>query len=581
MADNNTPYNFTSHDGVDENEVRAEVHVQVNKGTIKEIKENPASGVADVHFSVEKLKFPIHGWIRTDDPVYEKVTKARDTSSEVSFRIETQRKAGVDRKTPIAEFRGDTTTARENTKVLLVGINGDLTDEAVTNPKADPHSTGGRYKAGDESPAVPSSSTTGGITLDEDTILANLATAATNPLVRQPVLDHLAAQAIFNGIDVTKVNTALGGADKRDNSQPTEAPRAAIAQEAPVWKEYNTDGRLNLGSSLVMAGVGIESLVYKKLAEKDALGASNVGVVLDYFTTLVFAISDFIQTGAYGENARPDRAAGSHSRIRGIVYDVIDKKASLPVTVFDVQGENLILVNDPTDIQNWIKLVGSESRTRFLRAIKAAQEYPRFGEITPPASLFLNRVAPQQQTRPVSTPITPSVTPVVEPVVPTSPAVQNDQNARINAARSIVDSVPDLPESEVALPITPKGAQEATVAPTSGPEGNDTPVTPEVVEEQTSGFEGVLAPVKLPENDPREKATPDTVAELQNLLAESGFDLEDKADLVRISKLLTYTFGSSNAKKIADEEIVNFIDHYIAAGTEGLQNAIRIAVGRD
>lgn len=562
-----TPFNFVSFDGKDENGIRAEVNVQANKGTVKEIKENTAKEVADVHFSVENLKFPIHGWVRTDEPIYELIKAAEASGEEITFRIETQRKANVDRSTPMEELRKDANTARENVKTILVGINGVLSGEALTNPKEDPKVSRGRYVATDED--VEAASNNGNSVapaVSVEKILENLKAAASNPQLRASILDNLAAQALFNGASVEEVNTALVGTDKRDGSQPTDAPRASFSQEAPAWKEYNSDGRLNLGSSVVAAGVGIETLVYKQIHTAELSSAGNIDEVVQYFVDLIFAISDRVQVSAYGEGSRVDRAASSHVRIRGLVYEIIDKTFNLPVEAH--QSGNIVAVNGAQGIQSWIAAVGKEAVKRFNRAIKASQEVKTFGQITPPQSLVGGSrngasEAPVVASEPVNS--VPEVSATPEPTTAPEAVEEPEEEAEV-----IEPTVPEAVPVEEALSL------DAVKDSGDAHEG---------LEEGIAQAQGIMLPRNLTDEEVAnsELATAETIGLLQEMLSDAGFDLKDKGDLVRISRLLAYTFGENygNAKKIPDEELTEFIDWYASNGPEAIQQAVVLATGRN
>lgn len=565
-----TPFNFVSFDGKDENGIRAEVNVQANKGTIKEIKENTAKEVADVHFSVENLKFPIHGWVRTDEPIYELIKAAEASGEEITFRIETQRKANVDRSTPMEELRKDAATARDNVKTILVGINGVLSGEALTNPKEDPKVSRGRYVATDED--VETAGNNGGVAapaVSVEKILENLKAAASNPQLRSSILDNLAAQALFNGASVEEVNTALVGNDKRDGSQPTEAPRASFSQEAPAWKEYNSDGRLNLGSSVVAAGVGIETLVYKQIHTAELSSAGNIDEVVPYFVDLIFAISDRVQVSSYGEGSRVDRAASSHVRIRGLVYEIIDKTFNLPVEA-GAEG-NIVATNGGQGIQAWIAAVGKEAVKRFNRAIRASQEVKAFGQITPPQSLVGGSNGTTAALVAPSQPVTAASEAPATPAPETAPEAVAEPEAEIEVEAEVAE--PTVPE---AVPVEEALSLDAVSDSNDAHEG---------LEEGIAQAQGIMLPRNLSDEEvaDAELATAETIGLLQEMLSDAGFDLKDKGDLVRISRLLAYTFGEGygNAKKIPDEELTEFIDWYASNGPEAIQQAVVLATGRN
>lgn len=127
-------YRIVSFDGVDPEGVRAEVSVQVGTGTVTNVELGKNGETAHISFKStnHKLVRPVKGWIRVNDPLYEVLNAAVGTNEVFEFRIETSRKPGIDRKTNLADLdKTSQTTAR------LVGINGKLTSEAVTDPRED------------------------------------------------------------------------------------------------------------------------------------------------------------------------------------------------------------------------------------------------------------------------------------------------------------------------------------------------------------------------------------------------------------------------------------------------------------
>lgn len=568
-----TPFAFTTHDGTDENGVRAEVFVQVNKGIVKEIKENSTKEVADVHFGVNGLKFPIHGWIRTDEPVFELVKTAHAAGDEVEFRIETQRKAAVARTTPMEELRVDSATARDNVKVILVAINGVLSGEAVTNPNEDPRGVGGRYPASDsDRPAAAGGSGNAVAGPSVEDLLARLREASSNPAVRHSVLDALAAHALASGVSVDDVNEALAGKDKRDNTQPE--PRQSFSLEAPSWKEYNSDGRLNLGSSVIAAGVGIETLVHDRistLANENNVNATqltNLNDAVEYYTRILFAIADRIQVASYGEGSRVDRAAASHVRIRGIVYEIVKKTFPLPITF-----ENNTVRLDAADARNWIASVGKEGIARFARAIKSALTVEPFGAIGIPATLTGG-------SKPVEAPASaaPAQAPQTAPVATQSapePVVEAKAEPVVEAP--VVEAKPE-PVAEVPVVQAPvvETEEEEEV-----PSIEETPATEIPV---VASAAGVLEPHLLEAADieGEELASEELVTRFKTLFAESGFNIQDKGDQIRIARLLGYTYGEAytNVKKLPEFIVEEFIDWYEANGAEALHNAVALATER-
>jgi hypothetical protein len=91
--------------------------------------------------------------------------------------------------------------------------------------------------------------------------------------------------------------------------------------------------------------------------------------------------------------------------------------------------------------------------------------------------------------------------------------------------------------------------------------------------------EGVMPPVEnyTPEGA---LATPETVAELKVMMKESGFDSAAREELLRFSKLLAWTYGPaySDPKKLDNETLTDFIDWYVANGTEAINAALEFAL---
>lgn len=555
------PFNFISFDGTDEEGVRAEVNVQKNTGKISKILTQEDKGVADVHFSVEGLKFAVHGWVSTDAEIFELAKTAKANDEEVSFRIETQRHQKIARDIPMSELRANTEIARESVKTLLVGINGILSNEAVTNPAEDPKSTNGRYVAGDEDIAPRPTGNANSAAVDSASMLANFEKALKES-IRPSVLDAMSAQLILAGVDPEVVNKTAAGVTKRDTEQPPV--QSAFATEAPSWKDYNSDGRANLGSATIAASVGVETLLNEQVREYaiNEFGGKKVenqDDIVDYYLNITLAICDRIQNIAYGEGSRPDRGAASHVRVRGIVYELLKKETTLPLDW--TENETSVKASFNKDKHNeWVRFLGTTGATRFQRAIRAAHSYPGF-KYGVPASLRPDgeQVVQQEETpqQPVNRPA-----PVEEetPVVDEAP---------------VQDVVPEATEpvqqeEPVQEPLVVAGV---TIQP-NYQNGN---VEEEVV--VTTDFYP-MGELNDEDVEGEEKATTATLKALANLFEGSGYNLKDAAEMSRISALLSATFGAkySNPREIPDALLEEFVDHYVNVGTETLNNAVQYAL---
>jgi hypothetical protein len=537
---------FISHDGVDANGVRAEVYVQDGEGVIKEIKES-ANGTADIHFTVDNLKFPVHGWIGQDNPVYQVVKKAKETGEKVSFRIESQRKSKVDRTIPMEELRKDMNSAREKTISILAAINDIMSDEAVTNPDEDPNQTYGRIKATGGEPKRSASGVAGVIIAG--TALEVLKTASADQTVTNDIIANLAASALLAGAEVSEVQAAISGPDRRDDSQPDL--RKNFSVEAPSWKAFNSDGRQNLGASNIQAGVGVEQFIRlqtARIAGHDEVASAEFNDVVSYFARLTLAIADKVQAAGYGKGFRADRSVASHARVRGIVYDTISEYYPLPV------DENLKVSKEAVDA--WVTNVGRLSFNRFKLAIDITNDNSVIEEIEIPASVLGGSVV-------TSKPVVKT-----EPVVVAEPVVEAPK-AAVEVITTVAEDLVEIvsePAVETVKEDPKKAKAEVETESEVAPVAVDYEVLP-----QTLLDESLLVDGKLPADI---AATEDTIEEFKTFVTESG--LEGKEDLAKVSRFLAWTFGDKFAKasNIPDDELMNFIDFYVASGTENFVKAV-------
>ena len=544
---------FVSHDGVDGNGVRAEVYVQTGEGVVKEIKEN-ANGTADVHFTVENLKFPVHGWIGQDNPVYEVVKKAQQTGDKVEFRIEAQRKANIERDTPIADLRADMKIAREKTIAILASINGIVSDEAVTNPQEDPASTYGRIKAkGDEKKTVA----TPGTAFVAGSALQTLRDVTAEQSVSSDIIAAIAAQAILSGSTTDEVLSAIAGPDRRDDSQPEL--RKAFSVEGPSWKAFNSDGRQNLGASSITSGVGAEQFVRAELTKKVSPELSNSEKFNDavkYFATLILSISDKIQAATYGSGFRADRGVASHARVRGIVYDTVTDYFTLPI-------ETDVMVN-PDKLNEWVTNVGRLSYNRFKLSIEIANSDLKVDEVLIPESL-LNGAVPTFKTEPAPAvevevkEAEKSTEPVLEAIV--EPVTEESETV----TEVVVEAKAEKPKKEKVESVVESEVEEESPALAAVATDDNYEVLP-----QMHLDEAILVGGKLPDDV---AATEETIEMFKEFVAETGLP---KSDLAKVAKLLAWTFGPKfgKAQNIPDDALTDFIDFYVSMGGENFVKAV-------
>lgn len=132
---------FISHDGVDANGIRAEVTVEVGTGYIKAI--NPrhkpdGSEGSNVEIVFEpdnkKLTRKVYGSLdKNATELYDYAKQAFTNKTNVTYRIESQRKRGVDRTTKYEDL-----VHTEEVVRILAALDNVFSHEAKTNPEEDP-----------------------------------------------------------------------------------------------------------------------------------------------------------------------------------------------------------------------------------------------------------------------------------------------------------------------------------------------------------------------------------------------------------------------------------------------------------
>jgi len=509
---------FVSHDGDG-----TEVYVATAKGKVTQLDEK--ANAINVKIEAPYLDYPLNGWLNKDEEILTAIRKAHEDGTEHEVRIESQRKKGLDRSTPIQELREK--DANKNIIKKLVAFDGAFTGEALTNPEEDPAT--GQATSALNKPArnnTGGTSTGGSTSVNKEDVLATLKSLATAREVSESVLDAVKAQALISGATAAEVIAASTLADEEPN-----AVQAGFSKEAPGFKEYNSDGRLNLGGPSVSAGVGVYNSVYERLNKQ--LGKEPNAETVEFLAHLLLSIADRIQVGAYGTGSPIDRTAGSHTRVRASIYTLLDAGVALPINT-DGTIASKEAVND------FVQYVGKTARHNFLAGIKVSQQNVSVNALL--ASLDKSAVA---DAAPVNT------VPDVAPEAPQS-AVEESQ---VTVTSGIVAPAS---EEEVATP-----AAATVSSPVSAPE-------PVNVVDGTEWFPQQLLPPGAinASNAPSEE----TLEEFKNFVVEEA-KLQSKAEQAQVAKLLAHTFGKSYSKasNVPDEHLGDFLDFYVASGVENFK----------
>lgn len=270
---------FILLDGGDDNNVRAEVRVTKGFGLVHSITPNENGRVASIGMTIQhpNMKRPIYGHMNMDEDAFKILQEAKDSGRLVHFRIESQRKAKVDRTIPMSELTSTMEIAGQNTTRIFVGAGFTepitLTSEALTDPEDDPKREGGVQSA--------------------------IAARQAKPSAPAPA----------------------------QNNAPASSNRAFSREEA-AYKTYNSDGRFNVGSAAFAAAVSAEQFSREMfmLADiSDEERDTNTAIM----ARGILRIADAVQGSVYDEGYRSDRSSASHTRARGIIYDTIRKYVPL------------------------------------------------------------------------------------------------------------------------------------------------------------------------------------------------------------------------------------------------------------
>lgn len=261
---------FVSYDYNKDSEVeRAEVRVVLGYGHVSKIEDSSKGQARKVSFSVSNSKYESSGWIpATEGNLIEMVEQAKDEGTPIYFRIETRRKANIDRATPINELT-DLSMAKDSINKAVAALRwaeGDdwtFSTKAVTNPKEDPQ-TGG-----------------------------------------------------------SGVHSALN-MDVEAIPSVNKSKKSSGSFESPPYATFNDNGDVNPGSIAVSVPLNLYTYIteYERnnpealpnLDEKQRTGLARV--LLDISNKMQLEIYD-------DELSKPDLSAGSHTRARAIIFELI------------------------------------------------------------------------------------------------------------------------------------------------------------------------------------------------------------------------------------------------------------------
>lgn len=534
---------FVSHDGDN-----TEVYVTTARAKVTKIEERTSS--ANVQLEASYLQHPLNGWLNLSEEALDILRKAQESGEEVEVRIEAQRKPKIDKTIPIQEIR-DSKSAKTDIIKKIACVNGVFTSEALTNPADDPD-TGKPKSALNNAPRDKSASADsaggGGSVANKGQVLDLLKGLSTSRDVSESILDALRAQALIAGATVQDI---VNASTVDPQGQPS-AQANSFASEAPPFKEYNSDGRLNLGGPSVAAGVGAHNYVYDKLSK--SLNTEPNADTVEYFAALLLSMADVIQIGAYGQGFRVDRKASSHVRVRSCLFSVVDVNP-LPVTDSGT-------IETPEVVNAWVKRIGGLARHNFVTGITLSQQFPSVKNL-------LGFIAGDGTVKEVTA---SSAQDAPEAVENNSGATTPDVTPEVGEARTeVAEPMSEPTVEEIVEQPAPQTPETKAVTPAAAPVVEETVETaPENSADELLRFEERLLPPGSinSSNAPSEEL----LSQFKEFVIEEC-GLKSKAEQVQVGKLLGATFGRaySKASSIPEDDLADFLDFYVSTGTENFK----------
>ncbi|MGW0670633.1 hypothetical protein [Streptomyces sp. NPDC002746] len=306
--------------------VREHVDVKVSAYKVKtKATDDGPFRTGRVTFDAESvgLEHDFHGSVQADSKAAELLAEAFKSDLLVTVAIETTRRykqndSGelISPHTPIHELRGivgDSTRANaeitnRNCRNLVVAVNGEFTDELVSDPEEWESLRENR----DGSLAPIGYAVYGG---------AIIAASSGGTDVSQQIQNEL--KKFFGS------STAAPAASPRPGRP---AQRAAHAAEAKPWEDWNTDGRFNHGSYLATAIRETYAQAHQMIASAGVDPVTDPAMV-GTLAELILGMTDRIQLSVYRKtDARAIRSDRSHHEARAWIDFVVSHQPALAYT---------------------------------------------------------------------------------------------------------------------------------------------------------------------------------------------------------------------------------------------------------
>lgn len=316
---------FVSYDGVDNHGVRAEVTVHTGTGTVQELngigKQNEDGSYRNVevvfHPDNPLLKRKVYGLFDTTSrELWDYLQAALQDKRNVSYRIESQRRNGVDRSMPIADLN-----PTEQIRRILASVDGVFSHEAKTNPAEDP--TGDNPSAlqqARDGVLVTAGAIPAGQAVSPAQLLSTLSEARSAGLP-DVLLETLAAHALAAGATVADVVSVLRPSGSTDIAWGNgvvaghfDSPAVARAAEA---EQFALD-------HLIEIYTPAKSKSPVEVSDEILAQAASVALTL-------LNVADDVQVAMVEGLDRPARQRASYARILNLVTDAVGKRYSVPI----------------------------------------------------------------------------------------------------------------------------------------------------------------------------------------------------------------------------------------------------------
>lgn len=308
---------FISYDGTDKNGIRAEVTVMTGSGKIKELigrgKENEDGTYRNMEIVFDPdnplLKRKVYGLLDTNaKELWEYIKQAHADQRTVNYRIESQRRSGVDRATPIGDLN-----ATEQVRRILASVDAVYSHEAKTNPKEDPSNENPSALTQDAQFSPKANvGVAGGASADD--LLKAIAQAQQNGFP-QVTVETLMGHALAAGASIGQVQAVVGGGTVPAAGEAGDkygSPAVARAAEA---EQFALDHLIAIYTPPKSKPVDVT----------DEIIAQAAAVALH-----ILQLADTVQVKVCGVG-KADRMKSSYSRTLDLITDAIGKRYPVPV----------------------------------------------------------------------------------------------------------------------------------------------------------------------------------------------------------------------------------------------------------